>query len=118
MSIIRIFCLEVGVKNPKYIEFMFAGIEERLMPPDTEVFCNQCHKFHYVSDVEMAFLKNERHIINKQVNTPHLPKVSWDGDDDFDGMPEVYTSVQYAYVSRFCPHCEREKFGSLSDWRA
>ena len=117
MSITRNFCLEGCVTNPEYIQFMFDGVPERLMPPDQEVFCNQCSEFHYVSDGEMGFLKKDGHIINNKVHTPHLPVISSDSIENPDSMPDPITTVQYAYVSCFCPHCEREKFGSLSDWR-
>ena len=105
------------MKNPEYIQIMFAGVPERLIYSEESVFCNRCNAYQYVSDQEMWFLKENHHIINSQVNTAHLPKIRASDIENPDRKSSPVITFEYAYVSRFCPHCERKEFGDLSNWR-
>ena len=95
-----------------YIDFMNAGIPPHLLPPDNHLYCNRCYHHGYVSDGEMQFLKENRHIINNHIRIPYSPP-----KPNFDETPISYERRENVYVSEFCPVCERERFGELSDWR-
>ena len=101
---------------PEYIQLMFAGCpEDRHYPSENSLYCNRCYKQSYVSDEEMAFLIDNRHIINSQVVEPILPVIDINTPEP---LPiKVLEKREWMYVSEFCPHCHRSVFGDASAWR-
>ena len=105
------------IPNDFVNQFLNAGLEKHQIPYDTSLYCDRCYHRGYVSPEEMQFLMDTHNIINNEIHTPGgMGKVPRDENGDIR-MSIGYKHVEYVYVSRFCPHCDREKFGSLSDWR-
>ena len=98
-----------------YIQLMNAGLPAHLLPPDTSLYCNQCYHRGYVSEDEMQFLKEGKHILNNYILTPHIT-ITPPPESPIKPIT-VHQSRENIYVSEFCPKCNRGSFGGLCDWR-
>ena len=89
---------------------------KRIRENSSDVWCNQCYQRGYVSDEEKSFLIENGHIINDHIVHPILPEIR---SFEISNPPyiEIQYTTEYVNVSRFCPKCSKDKFGSLSDWR-
>ena len=109
-----------ALKNEmNYIDLMNEGIPAHLLPPDTSLYCKQCYHRAYVSEDEMQFLKEGKHIINNYILTPHMPVITPFNMDHIKPIATHHNSreKENIYVSNFCPKCNKEAFGELSNWR-
>ena len=92
---------------------------KRIRENSSDVWCNQCYQRGYVSDEEKSFLIENNHIINDHIVRPILPEIRPFEILEMSELPdiEIQNTIEYVNVSRFCPKCAKDKFGSLSDWR-